>query len=510
MNRRAVLAMLFSCLFIAGGCEFKQEIWLNPDGSGKMAYEAVFVPQGNDKASEPAFTKPVSQVIDSSKGIEAWENVEAKLLDDGRIHFKGTAYFPDLRQVKITRGPGAMTTWEDVDGGKRLTLDDKGPDFKTIAYKPGDDLDAAALRARQILGQAKHMQYAVIRDGHWQLKIHLPAPIESTTNFKRAGASTVMLDVKGNDMIAAMEAVINDTDAIKQALKDTAAGKEDAYRDRVHERLFGEAGPVSVTTRGVGKPHFDYAAQVARVKENSIEVYRQLGLMADKLPPMPAELADMKVTLKEVRPMAEGAKRMTIELTADAEVDIVEEEDGRIFEVIGDNGQRLAPSFGVTRTVDTRGRRGNVELTVYLAPPGEDVTKLSVIRGTFIAVIGGESKEHEMGFKTFEVGETDEQFNARITKSEVDMSSGDATTILTIELDLPRGAVDDVRLVDAAGEKIRVYDSDSGTDKTTLKCRISSNGIPEGAKMFIEVYENAKRLEVPFEVRDIDLTAETE
>lgn len=509
MAMRSIVAVLFGSLWLTGGCQFQQEVWLNPDGSGKMAYEAVFVPQPNN-SGEPAFEKPVSKVIDNTKGVDAWENVEATLREDGRIHFKGTAYFSDLSQVKIHRGPSANIVWEDVQGGKRLSLANDEPDLKGVDYKPGDDLDAAVRRARQSFGQAKHMAYAIIRDGRWQLTVHLPAPIESSSNFKREGDSTVLLDVKGNDMIAVMDSIFEDTEQVESIITKTAAGDEDAFSKAIHKKLLGQAAPVAATTRGAGKPHFDYAAKVAAAKANSIEVYRQLGLTRDQLPPMPAELADMKVTLKEVRPMPDGANRMTIDLTADAEANIVEDENGQIFEIIADNGQRLAPSFGVMRTVDTRGRRGNVELTVYLAPPADGVTKLSVVRGTFIAVIGGEAKEHEMGFKTFEVGETDEQFNARITDSQVDISSGDATTILTIELDLPHGAIDDVRLVDAAGEKIRVYDSDSGTDKTTLKCRIASNGIPEGAKMFIEVYENAKRMEVPFEARDIDLTGNDE
>ncbi len=91
-------------LLLASCYETKQEITLNPDGTGKMRLESSFqnVNIGNQDASpEEALQAAVGRIVNDSKGVDVWDDVSFKQLDDGRIHFAGTAYFKKIEAVEI-------------------------------------------------------------------------------------------------------------------------------------------------------------------------------------------------------------------------------------------------------------------------------------------------------------------------------------------------------------------------------------------------------------------------
>ena len=98
--------VLLPCLaFLLASCyETKQEITLNPDGTGKMRLESSFqnVNLGNqDDSPEEALQAAVGRIVNDSKGVDVWDDVSFKQLDDGRMHFAGTAYFKKIEAVEI-------------------------------------------------------------------------------------------------------------------------------------------------------------------------------------------------------------------------------------------------------------------------------------------------------------------------------------------------------------------------------------------------------------------------
>src|SRR3954471_18748775 len=104
-----VLCFAF-CVFAlcAGGCyERKQSVVLNPDGSGRVTIETdVAVPAidapGREKPTAVSFGRQLAaEIINSTKGVDAWADVAVTAAADGRAHIVGTAYFPDINQLRF-------------------------------------------------------------------------------------------------------------------------------------------------------------------------------------------------------------------------------------------------------------------------------------------------------------------------------------------------------------------------------------------------------------------------
>ena len=106
MNKIKRILLIVTCLAIAGCVEEKSEFTINPDGSGKVVYEAAVQPMdfgmmGEKPDPQAMLKQTVQQILTQSSGVDAWKDVTSKLTDDGKMYFKGTAYFPDISKLKI-------------------------------------------------------------------------------------------------------------------------------------------------------------------------------------------------------------------------------------------------------------------------------------------------------------------------------------------------------------------------------------------------------------------------
>ena len=104
--RKITLSAGLGLLLVTSGCfDTTEDFTINPDGSGKVVHECTFQPVnlnlGNNDNQDPGvvLTNAIREVLENSKGVEAWRDVSFKTLDDGRTYFKGTAYFKDPFQA---------------------------------------------------------------------------------------------------------------------------------------------------------------------------------------------------------------------------------------------------------------------------------------------------------------------------------------------------------------------------------------------------------------------------
>lgn len=130
---------LVATLLLTGCFDTKEDFTINPDGSGKVVHESVF-PQadlsGGKDPAEEVLRKAIAQVIEQSKGVEAWCNVSFQRMDDGRLFFKGTAYFKDLSQLKIPQQTMLNFVWKKEGGGRAvLVLREKDEDSDNFPGK---------------------------------------------------------------------------------------------------------------------------------------------------------------------------------------------------------------------------------------------------------------------------------------------------------------------------------------------------------------------------------------
>ena len=104
-----VLSFAF-CVFAAGCYERKQLMVLNPDGSGRVTLETdVAVPAagapGKDKPTAVSFGQQLTaDLINGTKGVDAWSDLAITAAPDGRAHIVATAYFPDVNLLRF-EGP---------------------------------------------------------------------------------------------------------------------------------------------------------------------------------------------------------------------------------------------------------------------------------------------------------------------------------------------------------------------------------------------------------------------
>jgi hypothetical protein len=136
MKRFMGFALVAALPLMLGGCfELRQDTTLNPDGSGKVVVETIMPDMssmmtfGDQPAAKPdpdvQLKKFAKDFIDGSKGVDAWSDVSFSMAEDGRMKFKGTAYFKDITALKVgsgNGGPGGPAS----GGGLTWTKSDKG------------------------------------------------------------------------------------------------------------------------------------------------------------------------------------------------------------------------------------------------------------------------------------------------------------------------------------------------------------------------------------------------
>jgi len=104
-----LILVIFSLLPIAGCIQGQATVSLNSDGSGRVEIEAVIDPCGNAKQeniwqSYRNYLAQIKETLLESEGISAWDEVEWKVLPNGKYYFKGLAFFESINDVAIHLG----------------------------------------------------------------------------------------------------------------------------------------------------------------------------------------------------------------------------------------------------------------------------------------------------------------------------------------------------------------------------------------------------------------------
>src|SRR5436190_6005453 len=104
--RRIAAALAAVIAFALTGClDLDEEYTLNPDGSGKVKIRCALAPMrftNKKKSPEELLKSDVRETLEKCGGVDAWTDVSAVQRDDGKIEFKGTAYFRDYSKLKLS------------------------------------------------------------------------------------------------------------------------------------------------------------------------------------------------------------------------------------------------------------------------------------------------------------------------------------------------------------------------------------------------------------------------
>jgi len=274
-------------LFLAGGCEYAEEYTINPDGSGKVVFETVFqkmelfgmeingVKSKSEKMRpELELKKEVSDLL-QSRGVEAWSGVEAKVLPDGRMWFKGTAYFKDYSQLELkTTGKGSFRMNFSKGQDKNLTLEQekKGgheeDGGKTSAKMTEEEISKKILQTKVNYQKIRPFVMGMLCSYKYQISFHLPGDIMGFENMDHNTQDAILsYTFIGQDVFEELDKKVKDEEWLRNKLN---VAKLNLGLNGVDiEKLLEFAGmkpPARVVMAPPFKPLFDYNAEVSSAK----------------------------------------------------------------------------------------------------------------------------------------------------------------------------------------------------------------------------------------------------
>jgi hypothetical protein len=243
-------------------------------------------------ASEEQIRQTVRQVVSQSRGVEAWKDVSFGRAEDGRIRFKGTAYFKDLAAFQVNPGgPSHMTLAKDDKGGLVLDLGmEKGKEKGSGAAPPQlteEEITKRIADHRARWQQQRPMMAMVLGTMKMDLRFRLPGTPAEVTNFAKGDDGTLRLLfegpklLEGMDQLTANDAAMHEIVAAGESLGE--GGPKAALL--MNEKMFGSKESPRARVTGDLKPLFDYKAEMEAAKAAQPEMMKKLGLDQPPAPP---------------------------------------------------------------------------------------------------------------------------------------------------------------------------------------------------------------------------------
>ena len=409
--RRKVLGLASSvaCLALLAGCfETKEEFTLNPDGSGKVIHESTFQNvtfSTKTEAPEQQLKKAVADVIKHAKGVDAWRDVSYHLLDDGRIQFKGTAYFKSLSALEFPNQTMLEFEWANSGNGTgTLSLRNKKSSESGGSMAAAKSVDLGKLspeeRAKKIkeerakFQQMKPMMAGVFGAMRHEVVFHLPGQPGESSNFTKDASGALALQFDGAKLLSAMDALMNDDAWLAKNAGNLGGQEAPALDERMSALMFGGKGPVRATVKGLAGAVFDYEAEVAAARDEFAAMQQQLspGPVAAALAP-PAQGGELKALkvmgvrlvreadeAREIQPFGNGAG-YTLSLLADLPGSVMAMTDEcALDKALADDGSDLLPESEFSRKIHfpkLTTEKSSVLFEVEIKLPGTAVTSPS-------------------------------------------------------------------------------------------------------------------------------------
>lgn len=539
---RPLLLLALPALFT--GCfDIQQHYTLNSDGSGKVLHEARFQTisiqfNGTTPDPEESMRQSVSEMLEKSKGVDAWKDVTYELDETGLIHFKGIAYFKDLSKLKIQTGsaefkgfaprlsqttPGHYSLQienENEDSGNASPRKAKSPDFSSMSK---EEREKYLKIERAKYQQMKPMLSSFISNFNWEMTFELPGSIESLSNFSKTAEGNPTIKIEGAKFLAIIDQLIMDEAWLTQMLK-SGATLQDGFpkMDEVlNEKLFGQKGPVEVRFTESGKSLFDFKSELASAQKTMPTLMKTLSQnRKNTAAPQPMQggiqfsnlrvggVRIVKESENEIMPFNQP-KGFSLSLIGELPSPVLQIKEGQVETAIIDNGTSiLKPKEWDRRISFPRLVQNNTavlfEVPLEVPPPG--TKSLTRIAGSLTYYISKSSKEVDLGIQDFKPGASGSQFNASIESLQPSQWNQGQTDI-TLKVALDVNALKEARFFDQAGKLIETSRNGySSMGESNLTINFSTKGsFPKKGKIIFVIYDGMESYQLPFELKNLDL-----
>jgi len=548
--KKLTLSAGLGLLLLTGGCfDTQEDFTLNPDGSGKVVHTCTFqalnLNMGNEDTDPgKALTNAVREVLQQAKGVEAWRDVTFKTLDDGRIYFRGTAYFKKLSALDIenqtmlkfdwkkSAAGGALLTLrtneETQAGGVKMTL--KKPAKPAKALTPEEQAKNIKLERGQFQ-QAMPMLAGFLGNMKHAVVFHLPGKVTSSANFTNDAAGNLAITFDGAKLLAVMQKLVND-DAWCQAHGGTGFDdiqEKPALDADMNQFIFGEKAPVSATVAVAARPLFDYAAEVAAAQAEYAQTKKALRVGsstssssddAEEVTAAPAtggvksvKVAGVRLVTgadntRDLRPLNYFQNEYTVSLLVEFPGAVQSVTDKTALEVAtADDGTSLLPDKDWDRKVhfpNLAKDKTAATLEFKLNLPGSGVKGLKELSGTVQYKVAGGTKEIDLGLDGLKEGATGTNLDAEI-KSIKEGWQKNGSQEMSLHLKTNPDGLKSVSLV-ADGEKTvlsqRGYGGGNGAYDFNYECKTN---FPANGRIVVEVFDKMQTFEAPFKLENLTL-----
>ncbi len=513
--------------FAAAGCiESEQDYTLNPDGSGKVAVTWAHAPLDmgpGDRKPDEAAKKAVKDEIEQCEGVDAWKDVTWTLRDDGKVQFKGVAYFKDLSKLHLHLQGMKLTRLRHVKeaGGLAVVLEfgDKAEDRKP---EPISDEDAKAKvkTERAQYQQSKPLFESMLKELKSRVKVSLPGAVGAASNFKKAGGSAVECTLEGKALFKLLDELMMDDAWLTKQIKERGGLKGGPITDEASmQKLFGEKGPVRAATSGALKASFDYEAEAAPARAAMAELLKKFGGKGPAAPPSKGgAFKDLKVAGVQIvyafdaqrgmMPLNTGQAGLKIALVGELPGSVLAMKEGRLEKAVSDAGDDLLPKEKFHRAIHwprLSTDKGAVCFEVQLNLPGEKAKGIKELSGVLQYVVGEKTKSVDLGIAEFNPGAKGRELGAEIAKVE-DSQFQQGHQQLELKLKASMDAIQSVDFLDEGGTKLAVRASGHWQQGETTQFTYTLKGkFPPKGKIVVNLYDDLKTYEIPFKVENVDL-----
>jgi len=323
MYRTALYALLLLAL-LAGGClpdpfELKQQITLNPDGSGKAKFDLHIVgfPEAGVAGPEQAAHEAAHAFVAGCTGVDAFADLRYELSKDARVHITGTIYFKGLSDFALGLDVGPTGEWVKTDdGGGMLQVPFLGiggendPSTRPARERELTDreLASALLAARMACQAQRPLLVGLAAAIKFDVTYHLPGKLRQLGAFRQAGEGQVRLAFGGQETIKRFDSFLKTG---KLPARAVWARKKPLESPELEGLLyFGKAGRPEVTVAGPFRPLFDYQAEVSKAKEAMPAMFRKLRIDPEAEPSSrPSDTTGIRLSLPVLFPTTRPAKQ---------------------------------------------------------------------------------------------------------------------------------------------------------------------------------------------------------